>query len=78
MTWNLRVVRRKFGDEWVYAIHEVYYDKKGRAHSLTAAPSTVQGDSLEDLRAYYQMMAEAFAAPVADYDKIPEPNAKGF
>lgn len=75
MTWNLRVVRQKLGDEWFYAIHEVYYDKKNRAWGVTSNPSSVRDDSLEGLQTYYRMMAEAFTAPVMDFDKIPEPGA---
>lgn len=76
MTWNYRVLRRvSNGEPWL-AIYEVYYDKNGKANAMTQDPVHVIGESLKDLAEAYAMQAEAFAQPVLDYDKIPEPGAE--
>jgi len=76
MTWNYRVLRQVQNGEPYLAIYEVYYDKNGRANAMTANPIAIQGETLEELMEAYKMQAEAFAQPVLDYDKIPEPDAE--
>ncbi|MFO7911712.1 MAG: hypothetical protein R6V15_06075 [Desulfotignum sp.] len=81
--WNYRVVRRKtvYQDSsgrkertnYTYAIHEAYYDKNGFAGAITTDPVEPFGETIEELRHSWVMMAEAFGKPVLDYDTIPEP-----
>lgn len=81
--WNYRVVRKKtvYQDSsgkkertnYTYAIHEAYYDKNGFAGSITEDPVEPFGETIEELRHSWVMMAEAFGKPVLDYDMIPEP-----
>ncbi len=81
--WNYRVVRKKtvYQDSsgkkerinYMYAIHEAYYDKNGFAGTITTDPVEPFGETIEELRHSWLMMAEAFGKPVLDYDMIPEP-----
>jgi len=81
--WNYRVVRRKKtwidpGEkkekvEYSYAIHEAYYDKNGYVGAITQDPVEPFGETIEELRHAWVMMAEAFGQPILDYDNIPEP-----
>jgi len=81
--WNYRVVRKKkvYQDssgkkeriDYTYAIHEAYYDKNGFAGAITEDPIEPFGETIEELRHSWLMMAEAFGKPMLDYDMIPEP-----
>ena len=68
MTWNYRIVRRISGDDFLYAIHEAYYDKSGLCDAITQDAVGISGDTLEELREDYKMKKEAFRFPVLDYD----------
>ncbi|MFO7749896.1 MAG: addiction module protein [Desulfobacteraceae bacterium] len=56
-----------------YAIHEAYYDKNGFAGSITRDTIEPFGETIEELRHSWMMMAEAFGKPILDYEVIPEP-----
>ena len=81
--WNYRVVRKKntYIDptnkkervDYTYAVHEAYYDENGHVGAITQEPVEPFGDTVEELRHSWVMMAEAFGQPVLDYDNIPEP-----
>ncbi len=81
--WNYRVIRRKMISidptnnkekaDYVYAIHEAYYDKNGHVGAITNDPAEPFGENIEELRHSWVMMAEAFGQPILDYDNIPEP-----
>ena len=70
MTWNHRVIRRKYdtGEEY-FAIHEVYYDASGEPESVTALPVAVFEDSIDDLAITIDRFRECLSKPVLDYDK---------
>lgn len=73
--WNHRVVRRIVnGEEWL-AIHEVFYDKKGRPHSVTEDGIEPGGNNMEELRSDLERMAKALDHPILDYDKFTD---KGY
>jgi hypothetical protein len=81
--WNYRVVRKRTLLEdpkskkertyFTYAIHEAYYDKNGKAGSITQEAINPVGENIEELRHSWVMMAEAFGQSLLDYDNIPEP-----
>jgi hypothetical protein len=81
--WNYRVVRKKntYIDpknekervDYTYSIHEAYYDENGYVGAITREPVEPFGDTVEELRHSWIMMAEAFGQPVLDYNNIPEP-----
>jgi len=81
--WNYRIVRKrevhadpkskKERTRFSYAIHEAYYDKNGKAGSITQESINPFGENIEELRHSWIMMAEAFGQPILDFDSIPEP-----
>ena len=56
-----------------YAIHEAYYDQQGYVGAITQEPIEPYGETVEELRHAWVMMAKAFGQPILDYDIIPEP-----
>lgn len=68
LTWNHRVIKRESGDEYWYAIHEVYYDDNKQIETLTEEPVYPVGESIDDLRAELQWMLEALDNPVLNYE----------
>jgi hypothetical protein len=80
--WNYRVVRRKHPGQdpqsqaehltYSYGIHEAYYDQSEHVTMITQDAVEPFGETIEELRHMWVMMAEAFAQPLLDYDMIPE------
>lgn len=85
--WNYRVVRRKHLCQdpqtqqehvtYSYGIHEAYYDHSGRVGMMTKDAIKPSGETIEELRHVWIMMAEAFGQPLLDYENIPEPGYDG-
>jgi len=81
--WNYRVVRKgivlkdsesnKERTYFTYSVHETYYDNNGKVGSITQKAINPFGETIEELRHSWLMMAEAFGKPILDYDDIPEP-----
>ena len=85
--WNYRVVRRKHHRHdpqtqqehvtYSYGIHEAYYDHGGHVGMITQDAIELYGETIEELRHVWVMMAEAFGQPLLDYENIPEPDYDG-
>ncbi len=74
MTWNYRLVRTTHADGTrTYAIHEAYYDARGRVRAITEEAVEVFGETPAEARRDYTHMAEAFKAPILAMESIPEP-----
>lgn len=81
--WNYRVVRKsnicidpadkQERVDYIYAIHEAFYDTNGYVGTITHDPVEPFGENIEELRHSWVMMAEAFGKPILDFDNIPEP-----
>ena len=86
MTWNYRLVKRHTknpqslgGNEYcTYAIHEAYYDSKGKVNGITENPIDLSAEHLNDLMITWDMLSEAFAAPILDYDTIGDDSEEGL
>jgi hypothetical protein len=81
MGWNNRVVKRlhtwvdakgQQRSDYTYGIHEAYYDKNDKVVEITEDAIECHGETIEELRRHWCMMAEAFGQPILDFDKIPE------
>lgn len=73
MYWNHRIVRRTLeSGDVVYGVHEAYYDDNDKVAMITAEPVRLDSETLNDLKRTWAMLMEAFAAPVLDFDQIPE------
>lgn len=57
---------------WCYGIHEVYYKADGTVESWTIDSVGPFGNTAEELREVYDMMAEAFVRPVLDEKELLE------
>ncbi|HEU4589021.1 MAG TPA: hypothetical protein VFS11_10250 [Gemmatimonadales bacterium] len=76
MSWNYRLVRRRFGadpDEVRVAVHEVYYDDAGTPSACTEEPAHVEawardGEPTAVLREELARFRRAVALPVLEYD----------
>ena len=76
-TWNCRVI--KYDDllpggvngEYYHAIHEVHYND-GVIVAYTAESMDVGGNGLEETKAYYDLLGEAFDAPVLLRSEMPK------
>ena len=68
MTWNYRVIRKvnKLGE--YFGIHEVFYLEDGENDAVTQDSIAPYGETLGELKESYELMKEAFDAPVMDYD----------
>ena len=75
MSWNYRVikVREKIGRNSYthYAVHEVFYDKKGKPIARSETPDELVAGTFKDLTVDYLMRAEAFCKPVIDDKDFP-------
>ena len=47
MTWNYRIVRYKDGSG--FGLHEIYYDKDGKAYGMTEGAARFYGDRPEEI-----------------------------
>jgi hypothetical protein len=70
MTWNHRVIKRKYetGEEY-FAIHEVYYDDSGKPEQCTVLPISILQNSVDDLSITIDRIRECLSKPVLDYDE---------
>ena len=78
MTWNYRLVKTHTknpqslgGNEYyTYAIHEAFYDSKGKVAGITQDPIDLSCEHLNDLMISWLMMIEAFGQPILDHATI--------
>ena len=86
MSWNYRAAKKRLTvdilkdevtgevvdsySENQFGICEVYYNDEGKVTSTTERFIEPYGETLEDLKANFNMMKEAFDKPVIDLDNI--------
>lgn len=66
MTWNHRVIRSEDEGGICYAIHEVQYDKNGKATSWTEEPVEVLSETRVGLFWVLAVMTEGVARPILE------------
>lgn len=69
MSWNYRVMRTFFKKECVYefAIHEVYYNKRGKPEGHTDAVYP-NGKDYAELTRDFALYQKAFSMPTLEWD----------
>lgn len=73
MTWNHRVVRRKYPkaampeDRVMFQIHEAYYHKNGTCYAITTEPARLMEQDVGQLRETLKRIARALNKPTLDY-----------
>ena len=68
MAWKYRVIQRKYKDEVIFAIYEVYYDNNGKPNGMTEQPSYPHGYSLQELKKYLKKYILALDEPILQWD----------
>lgn len=72
MTWNYRVVKQIHdthgGEETLFQIHEVYYDKKGEVVRMTEDAIPLDSETVEGLCDVLVEIQKAFAKSVLEHD----------
>ena len=70
MNWNYRAIKKYCEEEkeYVYGIHEVYFDKDGAYKGATEKPVRMQGESIDSLKWMQERIAEALEKPVLEWD----------
>ena len=69
MSWNHRVIRRKYpGGGVLWGIHEVYYDDDGKPRSCTENPIRIQEYSVSDLKKTMKRIRRALKKPALKYE----------
>lgn len=66
MSWNYRIVRTNEGLQ----IFDVYYDEEGKPTATSALPSTVYGETVEELNDRLALVAEALNRPIVEESEI--------
>lgn len=70
MTWNNRVIRTtytdKFGTDYTFAIHEVYYNERGEITHWTERAIIPSGDSFTELYVDLRRYVFALNLPVLE------------
>ena len=62
--WNYRVLRHSDGS---VAIHEVFYDDRGKPHRCSAEPTGFISESVEGLTSTLELARRALAEQVLEY-----------
>jgi hypothetical protein len=70
MSWNYRVLKHVAREEEWYQIHEVYYNEDGSIMACSEHSCTPFGETVEELKADFELMAGAFERPVIPYEEI--------
>lgn len=73
MSWNHRVIQKRnqtvgkpesdHQSDYVYQIHEVFYEEDGSIHSWTIDPVSPMGESLAELAEDLEIFKQAFDKP---------------
>jgi hypothetical protein len=68
MTWNYRIVKtyHEESKEYVYAIHEAYYDEQGKVNFITQDPISIIGESTGCLKWMLDSISEALTKPILE------------
>ena len=78
MSWNYRILKRRYGEDVSYGVYEVYYDDEGRVVACSEWPLEPFGETFDDLAADLQLFAAAATRPALDYDEIVDVDEKGL
>ena len=71
MSWNYRVLKHKDNDEVpYYQVHEVFYNEDDSIMACSEHSCTPFGETVEELKADFELMAGAFERPVLPYEEI--------
>ena len=64
MTWNYRIIKHGRKIEPYFAVHEVFYDERGKIESWTENPVDIVGDSVKDVTKMLETILKDIKQPV--------------
>lgn len=64
MTWNYRIVKHDRSKHCYFAIHEVFYNTKGKVTNWTEKPIDIVGDSKADIKRLLKQMILDIETPI--------------
>ena len=73
LSWNYRIVRKTSPDgaSVYFEIHEVYYREGGTSiEAWSENPIAPSGESVEELKSSFELMAQAFQRPVLTIEEL--------
>ena len=75
MTWNYRIVKtyHKESKEYIYAIHEAYYDEQGNVNGITQNPIRIMCESTDGIKWTLERISEALTKPVLEDKDLSTP-----
>lgn len=73
MSFNYRVLAKKYKGDVYFDIHCVYYDNQSTPIGYSETPSTITSETVEEISSTLDKMKEALTKPIIWYgDKFPE------
>jgi hypothetical protein len=64
MTWNYRIIKHDAAKHNYFAIHEVFYDDKGKITNWTERPIDIIGESKTDIKRTLKQMTLDIETPI--------------
>jgi ribosomal protein S3 len=64
MTWNYRIIKHGSAKHNHFAIHEVFYDDKGKITNWTERPIDIIGESKADIKRILKQMTLDIETPI--------------
>ena len=72
MTWNYRIIEHDTEKRSYFAIHEVFYNNKGKITSFTENPIDIVGESEVDIKSILKQMNFDTVTPTLKESEILE------
>ena len=72
MTWNYRIIKNDSGKRSYFAIHEVFYNDKGKITNGTENPIDIVGENKVDIRSILKQMTLDTATPTLKESELLE------
>ena len=69
-TWEYRIIKHDTGETEYYAVHEVYFDKSGKAEGWTEEPVSISGDNQQEVQKILGQMAKNCKNSVLNETKL--------
>lgn len=72
MSWDYRLLARKYGNNTYLEIHEVYYDEDGKPNGYNGKEADICSQDLEGVHRVLNLMIEATTKPILSFVNFPE------
>jgi hypothetical protein len=72
MTWNYRIIKHDETKRTYFAIHEVFYNDKGKITNWTEQPIDITGESKVEIKRILKKMTLDIETPVLTESELPK------